>query len=329
MDCKEALEAKPRVDFLQYLETNMSLYIMSLLHDPADLVRATSVSRFWRQFVIENGFAKELCLKTFSGSSNILGTVNQSKGRKWDSSLQTDHDHEVYAALLYAFQKSEVSPFCLISKGISASSTSSNNSIAETMNSSYYKSTYWSSNGHSNTNVPETLTYKILRGTMAITQIDVSPLPAEGSPFTFSAKSVRFIVGHSKSPRKNETDPIADDEIEWTYTSPEFPMKHGRSMMQVFKLSQPILCFDGYLKIELLGRVQRDQKDGLFYIRVDHVGVRGHCLLPAFNAKILQRYGKPLLFYNPDKLGVVFKINQRYRQPSYTSGRVFKAIRQF
>ncbi|KAL3824036.1 hypothetical protein ACJIZ3_020065 [Penstemon smallii] len=181
MDCKEA---KPRVDFLQYLETDMSLYIMSFLHDPADLVRATSVSRFWRQFVIENGFAKELCLKTFSGSSNILGTVNQSKGKKWDYSLQMDH--EVYAALLYA-------------------------------------------NGHSNTNVPETLTYK-LRGIVAITQIGVSPLRAEGSPFTFSAKSVRFIVGHSKSPRKNETDLIADDEIEWTYTSPEFPMKHDYSM---------------------------------------------------------------------------------------------------
>lgn len=36
--------------------------------------------------------------------------------------------------------------------------------------------------------------------------------------------------------------------------------------MQTFKLPEPVLCIGGYLQIELLGRVQRQEMDDLFYI---------------------------------------------------------------
>ncbi|KAL3821380.1 hypothetical protein ACJIZ3_007285 [Penstemon smallii] len=313
MDCKKT---EAHIDFLQYLETDISLYIMSFLHDPADLVRASSVSHFWHRFVIENGFAKELCLKTFLGCSNFLGTVNESKGKDWDNSLETDH--EVYASLLHTFQKSKIYLSCGIWEGISASSTTNiypSQSIAETLDipniPSLNKTRYWSSTGQRNAHVPETLTYKLKRGIWAFTEIYVRPCPAEGSPNVYSAKSVRFRIGQAKSPRENETDLITDDEVEWTYTSPEFPMKQEHKV-QPFKLSQPVLCFGGYLKIELLGRVQRHQKDGLYYICVSYVRVLGHRLFPAFDGRIHEQYGKYLLLYNPDKLGDVFKIYPKY-----------------
>ncbi|KAL3833210.1 hypothetical protein ACJIZ3_007946 [Penstemon smallii] len=314
MGCKKA---NTGIDFLQYLERDMSLYIMRFLHDPADLVRASSVSHFWQQFVIENGFAKELCLKTFSGCSNFLGTVNESKGKNQDNNNSLETDHEVYAALLYAFQKSKLCVSCGTKEGISASSTNNypRHCIANTRDipniPSLDKSTYWSSNGQRNSHVPETLTYKLHSGIWAITEIYVRPCPAEGSPNVFSSKSVRFRIGHSKSPRENDRDPIADDQVDWTYISPEFPMKQEHRV-QPFKLPQPVLCFDGYLKIELLGRIQRHKKDGLFYICVSYVRALGHDLFPAFDAKIQERYGKPLLVYNPDKLEDVFEIYPNY-----------------
>ena len=36
--------------------------------------------------------------------------------------------------------------------------------------------------------------------------------------------------------------------------------------LQNFKLPEPVLCIGGILQIELLGRVQRQEMDGLFYI---------------------------------------------------------------
>lgn len=36
--------------------------------------------------------------------------------------------------------------------------------------------------------------------------------------------------------------------------------------LQKFKLPEPALCVGGILQIELLGRVQRQEMDGLYYI---------------------------------------------------------------
>ncbi|CAL5433490.1 unnamed protein product [Camellia sinensis] len=39
--------------------------------------------------------------------------------------------------------------------------------------------------------------------------------------------------------------------------------------LQKFKLPEPVLCIDGILQVKLLGRVQRQELDGLFYICQD------------------------------------------------------------
>ncbi|KAI3449161.1 hypothetical protein Pfo_005826 [Paulownia fortunei] len=313
-----------RIDFLQYLETDVSMYVMSCLDDPADLVRASSVSCFWRHFVIANGLAKKLCLKMFPQLSNIVHIAKTSEGPinlvEIDSNNDVkrkflDKDHEVYASLLQALTKSKVSPKDCITNAICASSTDNypDESIVNTLNPRdkfLRRASYWSSTGQSNPDVPETLIYKLRADAWIITEIAIQPFQAffqSGRPI-YSSKSVRFRVGYPKFPRKIQRDlqhlPLqkpADKKFVWTYTSPEFPMMQ-ENCLQAFKLPEPVLCIGGYLQIELLGRVQRQATDGLFYICVCYARVLGRPLYPAFDMEIVEPYGKLLLTYYPENL---------------------------
>jgi hypothetical protein len=38
------------------------------------------------------------------------------------------------------------------------------------------------------------------------------------------------------------------------------------NVLQSFKLPHPVLCIGGVVKVELLGRVQKQAMDGLYYI---------------------------------------------------------------
>ncbi|KAI3444606.1 hypothetical protein Pfo_001271 [Paulownia fortunei] len=322
-------KAESGIDFLQCLEIDMSLYIMSFLDDPADLVRVSAASRFWRQFVIANGLAKQLCLKTFPQLSNIVSIVNASKATMNSIEVETgnameweilERDHKVYASLLQALTKSKVSPKDCIANAVSASSTDNfpDESIVNTLNPRdrfIRRASYWSSKGQSNPAVPETLIYALRTGIWVITEIDIQPFEAffqPGKPI-YSAKSVRFRVGHLKSRSEMGSDiqrlpwhKPADDMFVWTYTSPEYPMMQ-ENRLQPFKLPEPVLCVGGYLQIELLGRVQRQEMDGLFYICVCYVRVLGRPLFPAFDIEILEPCGKLLLKHYHEYLSSVLE----------------------
>lgn len=147
---------------------------------------------------------------------------------------------------------------------------------------------YWSSNGQSNPYVPETLTYELVSQICVVTEINIQPFQADfqtGSPI-YSAKSVRFRMGHIKA----SFDSSSDEKYAWTYTSPEFPMTQ-EYRLQNFKLPEPVLCIGGILQIELLGRVQRQEMDGLLYICVSYVQALGSSLSPAFSVDILEPSG--------------------------------------
>ncbi|KAM3397635.1 hypothetical protein P3S68_001148 [Capsicum galapagoense] len=49
----------------------------------------------------------------------------------------------------------------------------------------------------------------------------------------------------------------------------------AENFLQWFKLPEPVLCVGGYLQIELLGRAQRCDIDGLFYICISNVKAMG------------------------------------------------------
>ncbi|RDX83211.1 F-box protein [Mucuna pruriens] len=279
-----------RKDFLGYLDSDVSLKILNCLDDPADLVRVSCVSRSWRHYVIANGLCKQLCLRMFPQLSRVAcvvelnqhgakehAEVGSSNSMEW---LALQREHRVYAYLGRALMSS-VAMNC-IAKTVCASSTDnfpqeSIDNTLEPRDNIAGTYSYWSSNGQSNPNVPETLTYELVSQICVITEINIQPFQAHfqiGSPI-YSAKSVRFKMGHPKA----SLDALDDEMFVWTYTSPEFPMSQ-ENQLQKFKLPEPVLCIGGILQIELLGRVQRQEMD-----------VLGGSLSPPFNVDILEPSG--------------------------------------
>jgi len=298
------------MDFMNWLDLDMSEKLLMHLKDPSDLARVSSVSRSLRDFVIANGLFKQLCLRMFPQLSKVAHVmelnncgvkepveVGSSHSMEWESLAR---DHRVYATLARVCTSFSLRD--CISEAISASST--DNYPAETIDNTLLpagivsRRAYWSSKGQSNPAVPETLTYKLVSEFCVITEIYIRPFKAyfqRGSPI-YSAKSVRFRMGHPKSPNDLgshllcDSLPSADDTFIWTYTSPEFPMAQ-ESCLQKFRLPEPVLCIGGILQIELLGRVQTQEMDGLFYICISHVHVVGRCLSPAFVVENIQPSG--------------------------------------
>ncbi|GLT65326.1 hypothetical protein SLA2020_377640 [Shorea laevis] len=295
-----------RLDFLNYLNHDVSLKIMTCLDDLCDIVRASSVSRDWLHFVIDNGLAKNLCLRMFPQLSKVDHVVEHcciaqnpqleagSSNMEWETLKK---EHRVYAFLARGCMSFAESKGC-ITEAIMASSTDnypdeSIENTLEELDRVGWRPSYWSSKGQSKPEVPETLTYKLVADLCVVTEIRIKPFRAYfqlGSPI-YSAKSVLFRMGHLKSDVDNFMDEsfpdsLGDDFV-WTYTSEEFPMAQEDSL-QIFKLPEPILCIGGILQIELRGRVQRQEMDELFYICVAHVQVVGRPLSPPFGIDILE-----------------------------------------
>ncbi|KAF5464181.1 hypothetical protein F2P56_014275 [Juglans regia] len=298
-------------DFLNLLDFDISLKILTYLEDPSDLVRVSSVSQSWRNFVIANGLWKQLCLRMFPQLSRVAHVIGLNKCRatepveagssyskEWESLERNDRGYALLARACTSFIVRDC-----ISKAISASSTDHcpEESIDNTLVA--LRASYWSSKGQSNPEVPERLTYKLADDFCVITEINIRPFKAyfqRGEPI-YSAKAVRFRMGHPKGPTDVGNDLLgdlspgsADDKFIWTYTSQEFPMAQ-ESRLQKFKLPEPVLCVGGILQIELLGRVQRQEMDGLFYTCMSYVQVMGRMLSPTFGVEILEPSGKFVL----------------------------------
>ncbi|OVA14161.1 F-box domain [Macleaya cordata] len=307
------------MDFLQLFNADLSSYILSCLDDPADIVRVSSVSRSWRQFVIANGLCKKLCLRLFpevSSATSVIEVNNMIEPIEAEStdSVESENlkrDHLVYAVLARG-PTPNLRKDCIL-EAISASSTDNypEESIQNTLEPSdrvNERPSYWSSEGESDPGVPETLTYKLASKLCFITEINIQPFQAffqSGFPI-YSARAVRFRMGHSKAPEM-ERDLMdeseaghrsVDDYIVWTYVSPDFPMLQEKCL-QKFNLPQPVLCIGGILQIELLGRVQQQEMDGLYYICVSHVQVVGRPLTPVFDAELIDLTGTFVLKYCP------------------------------
>ncbi|PSS24347.1 F-box protein [Actinidia chinensis var. chinensis] len=309
-----------RTDFLQWLQFDMVLKILMSLDDPCDLIRASVLSRCWHHFVIANGLCKQLCLRLFPQISSVAYVTEPSCGTKESAhvgssnsvELETfEREHRVYAFLVQALTTFTASD--CVAGAISASSTDNypKESIRNTLNPRnrvLRRASYWSSKGQRDPAVPETLIYKLIADVCVITEISVQPFQAyfqSGEPI-YSAKSVRFRMGHPRSPTVIPNDlrdlPLqlpADDKFIWTYTSQEFSMAQENSL-QKFKLPEPVLCIGGYLQIELLGRVQKQEMDDLYYICIAHVEVLGRSLFPAFDVEVLEPSGKFALKYYPE-----------------------------
>ncbi|KAI3793041.1 hypothetical protein L1987_35653 [Smallanthus sonchifolius] len=285
------------------------------------MVRASAVSSSWRHFVIMNGLSKQLCIRMFPEVASIAHVIEvydriEPLQIRYEASMEwscLERENRVYAFLARGFT-SFMRKDCIL-ESIVASST--DNYPQEAIHNTLQpgdridqRASYWSSEGAVDPTVPETLVYKLTANLCVITEIHIHPFQAYfqfGFPI-YSAKAVRFRLGHLKptyefeNDIKNVTSPalrFINENVVWTYTSPSFPMAH-ESRLQKFKLPEPALCIGGYLQIELLDRVQKQEMDEKYYICVCHVQVVGRPLSPAYDVDIIDPKGKCTLKYYPD-----------------------------
>ncbi|CAM8971051.1 unnamed protein product [Rhodiola kirilowii] len=306
-------------DLIQRLGLDMSIKVLMHLASPYDIVRFSSVSRHCHQFVIAHGLCKHLCLKMFPEISSLARAIedrnliqpleeNINVSSEWK---RLERNHKIYSFLSQGLAP-DIRPDC-IARAISASSTDNfpEESVKNTLepnDKNEQRASYWSSKGEADPTIPETLIYELQAKLCVVTEIHVQPLQAffqSGAPI-YSAKSVRFRLGHLKYPIDQNVHQLTDDlvaahksmvdKFTWTYISPEFPMIQ-ESCLQIFKLPEPVLCVGGVLQVELLGRLQRQEMDNLFYICVSHVQVVGRPISEPFDIEMLDDNGSCSLKY--------------------------------
>ncbi|XP_078446171.1 F-box family protein [Wolffia australiana] len=322
----QAADSGDRFDFLRLLGVDTSSVVLSRLDDPADIARACSVSRAWRRFVVMNGFCKNLCLRMFPEVSNLTRIIEVRSSSdstaeivcgssvNWEDYLR---EHRIYTCLVRRIMCTESGREILLDP-VSASSTDNypDESIENTLEPSdriHLTPSYWSSAGSRDPEAPETLIYTLSSRLCVIHEIKLRPFQAYfqyGDPI-YSAKAVRFKIGYSK-PKTEGPDMIIPsvcfggeqtslNDFAWTYISPVFQMEQVNAL-QSFKLPRPVLCIGGVLQIELLGRVQQQEMDNLYYICVCHVRVIGNLLFPEFDVDSINADGEAELWYYPEEV---------------------------
>nr|BAJ85190.1 predicted protein [Hordeum vulgare subsp. vulgare] len=302
--------------FLDLVGPDLSACVFARLHDPADLARAATVSRPWRRFVEGNGFLKKACVRKFPELAVLAGAVEVRRSPAPSPGPSAEaNEHRIYSHLYGALVPDARPAVDCILHCIGASST--DNFPDETIDNTLEpqdrvnnRFSYWSSAGQDDPDVPETLTYRLGSDICVVDEIRIQPFKAFfqiGHPI-YSSKMVRFRMGHCKLPRRSEsfiTDDddnqavIADENYIWTYTSPEFLM-FQENKLQTFKLPRPVLCIGGVVKIELLGRVQKQATDDRYYICVCHAQVVGRSLSPVFMVDINDSGGNAILKHLPE-----------------------------
>ncbi|XP_073127862.1 F-box protein At4g00755-like [Henckelia pumila] len=311
-----------RINFVECLETDAVSSILNFLDDPSDIIRASSVSRSWQHFVIANSICKNLWLKKVPSFYCVDHVVEEKRGHNicmyvkpmnlinWEILKM---EHNIYSSLLQALEKPLIARKGCVSYVVGASSTDTTvaqnivNVLSPTDRYDWGHS-YWSSKGQSDPNMPESILLKLNADICVVREIGIRPFEVSwepGSP-VYSAKSVRFHMGHPRSITQlgfgNWLQPFqfnADDYI-WTYTSPEFTMTQ-ESCIQVFEFPKPAVCMGGYLLIELVGRANRQETDGLFYIRLGYIRVLGEPMPPVFLLK-MDTSGNLVLKHSPNTL---------------------------
>lgn len=282
------------------LDLGVAGQIFKYLDDPMDLARLAAVSRSCHRIVVESRCFKDLCIRICPEVSrfnsvmeedkmSISGGPSSSKDLAW---ANLNMEYRVYGKLAHELIRSHVGKSC-IREPICASSTDNDpdESIIYTLDPRDREDgrpSYWSSKGESSRDASETLTYRLLKDLSVVHEVKLRPFQAyfqRGTPI-YSAKAVRFRFGYSSSsPGINNSvldgsmssDRSPCEDYVWTYISPEYPVLQ-EDKLQSFKLPRPVLSIGDILQVELLGRVQQQEMDGLYYICVCHVYVVGRPL---------------------------------------------------
>jgi len=178
--------------------------------------------------------------------------------------------------------------------------------------SSFFKLCYWSSKGSESPTASDAVVFQLSHPLAVVNAIQIRPFEAHfqaGSPI-YSPLFVRFSFGAGKCETKdlaeirdsNDSDgfpspsqyhsgerrrrsdgsqsggPRHQKEAErtslgWNWVSKLYPMEQINAL-QTFVLP-PTLCCGGYVRIELLGRTQKQEIDNMYYVCLSYVKVLG------------------------------------------------------
>lgn len=280
-----------RGDLMRKLDDDTAMHLLQYLDTTKDIASASSVCRSWRSFVREGQLWKGLCLKEFPEVRTFEEDIEEDQSKdlppagSCGSSVKPNLERKerIYRDLFRELRNKPMDNKSCIREAVSASSTDNypEESIVQTLHPRprYHDEqtpSYWSSTGQRDVNHPETLTYNLVSQLCVVHEVRIRPFKAFfqfGQPI-YSAKNVRIRLGHVVKSAKTDCDSGSTKDYVWTYESPIFNMEQVDSM-QVFKLPRPVLCVGGILQVELLGRVQTQEMDQLYYICICHVSVVG------------------------------------------------------
>jgi len=174
---------------------------------------------------------------------------------------------------------------------------------------SFYNLCYWSSKGSESCTHSDAITFQLSHPLSVVRCIKIRPFEAHfqrGSPI-YSSAFVRFSFGTGRCETRDlveitdETEPGgAQDAVNegWSEISDVYPMEQVNAL-QTFEIP-PTLCCGGFVRIELLGKKQKQDIDGLYYVCLSHVQVTG---VPLSNFGMVQDAEEavsiPLLHYDP------------------------------
>ncbi|CAL5007475.1 unnamed protein product [Urochloa decumbens] len=276
-----AAAAAAGMDFVERLGPDASAAVFAVLRDRADIARAAAVSRSWRTLVMVVHMSKIQCLRLCPEVASITRIEQEQPTNSASSSNSGINEGDAGSTAAAAAWEN----YKIEQRGTdNFPGESIQNTLEPRDRLGEWAPSYWSSGGQVDPGALEFLVYKLCSNLCLIDEIRIQPFKAffqDGFPI-YSSQYVRFKFGCPKVPLQhkdlvsevNEGQLTADDNYIWVYTSSEFPMLQ-ENVLQSFKLPRPVLCIGGVVKVEFLGRVQKQWVDDQYYICISHVQVLG------------------------------------------------------
>eukprot|EP00249_Psilotum_nudum_P013999 c24613_g1_i2 orf=366-1115(+) len=231
-------------DPFRKLDDDTIIHILKFLDMARDLSHAACVSHSWRRYVCKGCLTRELSMKCFPEVGSFKQVTEEGFPVPCEQSvgITLEREYFIYGCLLHELQAPIFESSCIV-EPLHASSTDDfpRESIAQTLFPSSRHpdggtSSYWCSKGESDTDTPETLTYRLIDRLCVVHEVKIQPFLAYFQPDgpIYSAKSVRFRFGYAKTPRPHwsglleslgtSSENSFHADYIWTYESPKFPM---------------------------------------------------------------------------------------------------------
>ncbi|KFM25655.1 F-box protein [Auxenochlorella protothecoides] len=128
---------------------------------------------------------------------------------------------------------------------------------------------YWSSRGSPDPGSRDWVALRLAHPLVLVQEIRLRPFQAwfqPGGP-VYAPVGVRFRIG----------GPMLFHPGSWQLGEAVLPQP-GVAEVQAFRLPRPVLCVGGCVTVELLGKTQRQEEDGLLYVCLSYVHVVGRPL---------------------------------------------------